>query len=66
MLKADPKERLTAAQALQHEWFKPRDESTDTVIKLDTNDFKVRDESANDKGHNPLATVTPIMAGRTL
>jgi len=67
MLKNDPNERVTASQALQHEWFKPNEDVIDNVIKIDVEEFKVRDERPGEKAtHNPMVTVTPVMAGRKL
>jgi len=42
LLKKDPKERLTAAMALEHEWFKK--EFTDENV-LELSELKVRDTS---------------------
>jgi hypothetical protein len=40
MLKADPKERLTAAQALEYPFFKERSNLSDNVIQIADDEFK--------------------------
>lgn len=66
MLKGDPHERLTAAQALKHEWFTSATVETDKVIQRDE-EFKFRDEADGEKAsYNLLVTCTPVMAGRKL
>ena len=68
LLKKDPKERLTAAQALEHSWFK-MEVSEERVLEL--SNFKFRDVSADEKStggaqNTFLITCTPVMAGRKL
>lgn len=68
LLKKDPKERLTAAQAIEHPWFK-KQFSDEKVLQL--SNFKFRDAVTEDKSsvgasNNVLITCTPVMAGRKL
>ncbi len=56
----DQHKRITAAEALQHEWFKTDQSDTESAIKID--DFQTKATT----GANPLASATPIMAGRML
>jgi hypothetical protein len=67
-LKKDPKERLTAAQALEHPWFKME---ISEEKALDVSNFKFRDVSDQEKStggaaNKLLITCTPLMAGRKL
>lgn len=66
MLKADPKERLTAAQALEYPFFKERSNLSNDVIQIAVDEFKYQNEAVKDTKNNPLMSCTPVMAGRKL
>jgi len=42
MLKADPKERITAAEALEHTWFKKENDNVIKVEKFETQSAAVK------------------------
>lgn len=68
LLKRDPKERITAKDALQHPWFT---NSGDDGPEIEMNQLQAYEKCAHDKpsGQNPdlkLVTATPVMAGRKL
>ena len=69
LLKKDPKERFTAAQALEHEWFN-KEFINESVLEL--SDLQIRDITAEETKNTGgdaaklLITCTPVMAGRKL
>ena len=68
-MKKDPNERLTAAQALEHAWFK-KEFTEENVLELSK--LKIRDvvneekSAAGGAAEKLLITCTPVMAGRKL
>ena len=67
MLKADPKERITAAEALEHTWFKKENDNVIKVEKFETQSAAVKTQNnSNPSKPSLLVTATPVMAGRKL
>lgn len=66
LLEKNPKDRLTAAKALNHRWFKDPSHLEQKVIERQGT-FKVRDEEELDsKACNALVMQTPVLAKRKL
>lgn len=61
MLTVDQDQRITAKEALKHQWFLNALESDGTIFMSNSEYDKIKDAMHHSK--NPLPSQTPVMAG---